>query len=243
VTASEISDRILKGIDDDAGVPASVAAGNLGGPPPEVLAAINEGQELFALLTLCLETTSAITLAASSTFGSFRQAFPKFLCPLRLMVGSTRVRPRTLAELDAENDAWQATAGTPARYSTLGFNLYAVTPQPVADTAGVLTFARSPLQLVGDAFPEIPEMYHQSLVKYGIYRIRLKEGGQGLERGLVQLNSFLDDATAHGDFVRARSRAARYDVLPFELKLFDRSRLIQKLAKVKPSWQPNSPPQ
>jgi hypothetical protein len=34
-----------------------------------------------------------------------------------------------------------------------------------------------------------------------------------------------------GDYVRARSRAARYDVLPFELSLFDRSSMIEEIQK------------
>jgi hypothetical protein len=242
VTASEIGARILKRIDDDVTSPGSVAPDptDPSAPPPEILAAINEGQELFALLTLCLETTATLTLTASAPFATLRGAFPGFLCPLRLSIAGTRVRPATLADLDAENDAWQSTPGTPARYCTLGFNFYAVTPQPVTNTAASLTYARSPVQLVGDSFPEIPEQYHQSLVKYGMYRVRLKEGGQALQRGMVQLNEFLDDATAHGEFVRARSRAARYDVLPFELKLFDRSRLIETLKKEKAPWQPPS---
>lgn len=238
MTGKEISDRILKRIDDDTASPGSVAADPNGGPvPPEVLAAINEGQEFFSLMTLCLETTASLTLEAGTTFASIRATFADFLCPLRLTIAGVRVRPATFADLDAENDAWQSTPGTATRYVTAGFNFYAVSPQSVGATVSSMTYARSPVQLVGDAFPEIPEQYHQSLVKYGIYRVRLKEGGQGLARGMVQLNEFLDDATAHGDYVRNRSRAARYDVLPFELKLFDRARLLQKITKEKTPWQ------
>ena len=234
MTAAEISARILTGTDDDATSPGAVAA--LGVVPPEVLSAINEGQELFALLTLCLETTASMTLVASTTFSTIRSSFPYFLCPLRLMIAGDRVRPATLAELDSLDESWQSTPGTPTRYVTLGFNFYAVTPQPVNDTTASLTYARSPVQLVGDAFPEIPEQYHPSLVKFGRYRLKLKEGAQGLERGMVALNEFLDDTTAYGNYVRSKSRAARYDTLPFELKLFDRSRLIQKLNKEKRPW-------
>jgi hypothetical protein len=239
VTAKEISDRIVTRIDDDSSSPGSVAAG--APVPPEILAYVNEGQELFALLTLCLETTATLTLVGARTFSTLRSSFPDFLCPLRLMIDGVRVRPSTLADLDAENDDWQSTAGTPTRYGTLGFSFYFVSPQPAIDTAASMTYARSPVQMVGDAFPEIPEPYHQSLVKYGIYRVKLKEGGQQLQRGMGQLNEFLDDATKHGDYVRNKSRAARYDVLPFELKLFDRARLIQKIQKEKKPWPPNSP--
>jgi hypothetical protein len=238
VTTKEISDRILARLDDPAG--ETVAADPNGPVPPEILAAINEGQELFSLLTLCLEQTDNWTLPASTPWLSVRASFPDFLVPLRVQVGSTRIRPATIAELDAENDQWQATQGTPARYLTRGFNLFAFTPQPITDTVLTLTRARAPVQLVADAFPEIPEEYHgTALLNYGVYRIKLKEGAQGLQRGMGYLNAFLDDAQRLGDFVRARSQAARYDALPFELKLFDRSRLIKAL-KEKTPWQKSS---
>lgn len=225
MTALEISNRILKRIDDDSTAPGSVVSD--GTPvPPEILAVINEGQELFCLLSLCLETTAPLTLPASTTFATIRGTLPDFLCPLRLTIGGIRIRPATLAQLDAENDAWQNTPGTPLRYFTAGFNLYGITPQPVAETAASLTYARSPVQLVDDGFPEIPEQYHQNLVDYGVYRAKLKEGGQSLTRGVQYLNQFLDAATACGDYVRAKSRASRYDTEPLELKLFNRARLL-----------------
>lgn len=239
MTAKEISDRIIARLDDIAGSPGSVATDD-GPVPPEILAAINEGQELFSLLTLCLETTASLTLPALTPFLSLRATFPDFLCSLRLMASGTRIRPATLSDLDAENDQWQDTIGTPARYWTGGFNLLAVTPQPITDTTAQFTYARSPVQMIADDFPEIPEEYGQSLVNYGIYRVKLKEGAQSLQRGVGYLNAFLDDAQRLGDFVRARSRASHYDVTPFELALFDRSRLVDQIAKGKKPWQPNS---
>jgi hypothetical protein len=196
------------------------------------MSAINEGQELFSLLTLGLETTATLTIpAGNGPFIELRSYFHDYLCPLRLSNSGGRVRPATLADLDAENDQWQATTGIPHRYASFGFNFACVTPQPATDTDHTFIYARSPLQLVYDAFPEIPEEYHQSLVKYGIYRVKLKEGAQSLQRGINYLNSFLDDAQRYGAFVRGRSQSARYDTLPFELSLFDRSRLVDQLLK------------
>jgi hypothetical protein len=214
--SNEIGIRIMRGVDED---PASPSEGLV----DEVRDAIVEGQEFFSFLTLCLEVTASWTL--SGTFGSLRPAFPDFLVPLRLVVDGVRVRPATLSNLDALDSNWQSVSGAQRRYATLGFNFYAVTPQQA--TAASFTYARSPALVVDENVPiEIPEEYHPSLVKYGIYKIRLKEGAQGLERGLKYFGEFLDDAQRLGDFVRARSRAAQYDVLPIELKLFDRSRLM-----------------
>jgi hypothetical protein len=235
MTAKEISDRILRGLDDDPASPGSVAPDPLGGPvPPEILAAITEGQELFAFLTLCLETTASLTLVTATTFTNLRTVLPDLLCPLKLTISGVRVRPATLAQLDAENESWQAVSGTPARYCPLGFDYIAITPQPPGpDITAQITYARTPVRLIADQFPEIPERFHQSLVKYGKYKVKLKEGAQALSRALVPFGEFLDDAEAHGDYVRARSRAARYDTLPFELSLFDRSRLMDAAAKGK----------
>lgn len=222
--------RVLARIDDSSTPPGSVLADNT--PiPPEVLSALNEASELWAALTLCLETTAPLTLAGGATFGTLRGTFPDFLCPLRLQIAGVRVRPSTLAELDSSDENWQSTPGAPRRYFTSGFSFFGVSPQPIADTAASLTFARSPVQLVGDSFPEIPPQFHQDLIDFACYRLKIKEGGQGLARGVILFHSFLDSATKHGDFVRAKSRASRYDSEPIELKLFDRSKLMLKPAK------------
>ncbi len=222
MTVSDISARIITRLDDDAVTPVSTSAA-------EVLAAINEGQNLAALLTLCLEKT--VTYALTVAFYTPRSTLSDYLVPLKLSVGGVRLRPSTLATLDAGNDAWQATAGTPARYMTLGSNLLAVTPQ--GNVSAQFTYAYSPADLAGGGTPVIPVAFHPSLVEYGVYRVKLKEGAQGLARGLRSLNLFLDSMTELGDFTRAKSRAARYDVEPFELALFDRSKLIDAILQAK----------
>jgi hypothetical protein len=231
VTTAELSNRILPRLDDDAASPGSVTVDPAGPVPFEILAAIAEGQELACWMTLCLETTVAVTLTASNTFWLMRALLPDYLVPLRLVGSNGRIRPATLAELDALNPSWQGEAGDPERYVALGWNVFGVNPQPVDDTAIQFTYARSPAQPVYDSFLELPEAYQPALIDYAIYKVKLKEGGQGLQRGIVHLNRFLDEMTNLGDYVRAKSRAARYDVLPFELALFDRSRLVEKLIK------------
>jgi hypothetical protein len=219
MTSSEISARIAKRIDDNTANPLSVT-------PAEILAAVNEGQELAAWLTLCLETEKNITLAQNGNFIQIRATFPDYLVPLRLEANGSRLRPGTLADFDGANEKWQSAAGTPDRYATLGFNVLVVNQQPVNDVVAQMTYARAPVPMVGDVSPEIPEAYHIDLIDYSLYKLRLKEGAQGLARGMTYLNRFLDRMTALADYVRARSRAARYDTLPFELRLFDRAQLL-----------------
>lgn len=225
MTTDEIAARIITRIDDGQGdvvsSPGSTTAA-------EVLDAINEGEQLFCMLSLCLESTTTLPIAAGTPFAEYRQNLPDFLAPLRLVVNGARLRPATLADLDADNPAWQTTAGVPRRYGMLGFDLMVVTPQPAIPITSTITYARSAAVLGYGDTPEIWEQYQPLLVDFGVYWIKKKEGGVALQRGIALFNRFLDGAQEHGDYVRARSRAARYDTLPFELALFDRSLLAKQ---------------
>lgn len=229
MTTLQISNLIVTQIDDNPAAPVSVAP-PVSGPnvtPPEVLAAINEGQQLAALLTLCLEITASYPLT-TACWCLPRPTLTDLIVPLRFTLAGVRLRPSTLANLEAQNSAWQATPGTPERYAMLGVNLLAVTPQLTAGATAQMTYAQSPAALVNDAdVPAIAETYHHSLVDYGVYKVRLKEGAQGLARGLKRFELFLDDMTKLGDYVRARAVAARYDVTPYEMTLAQRTRLVE----------------
>lgn len=228
MTTKEISDRIIARLDDDPNSPGSVATDPNSPVPFELIAAIKEGQELASWLTLCLEATVPLTLVANGAFYLLRSQMPDYLVPLRIMGPAGRIRPCTLAELDALNPTWQQEAGTPARYAANGFSFFAVNPQPVNDTTVQFTYARSPQPIVADAFLDLPDVYQPALIDYGVYYVKRKEGGQSLQRGMNHLNRFLDEMTKLGNYVRAKSAAARYDTLPMELALFDRSRLLPK---------------
>ena len=219
--------------DDDPVNPVSFTA-------HEATGVLNEAQELASLLTLCFETTADFTLTPGATFYALRAQLPDFLAPLRIMGPAGRIRPATLADLDAENTDWQASPGTPRRYCSIGFGFLVVTPQPTETTILRITYARAPLLLANDdSFPEMLEEYHQDLGDFGSYRIKLKEGAQSLSRAMEYLNRYLDRMTDLGEFVRSKSRAAQHDTLPFELKSFDRSTLAASLAKgKKKQWSP-----
>lgn len=220
MTSAQIAHDVMVGIDEDPASPSDRLV-------EEILLSINEGERVFSWLSLCLEKTSPITLTGE-TFSWLRPLFPDFLAPLKLMVGGRRVRPVTLPELDALNAQWQDTVGTPQRYFLVGFSLFGTYPQEATEAS--LTYARSPVPItaIGAQSPEIALEWHMALAWWSIYRIRLKEGAQGLARGLKYLNEFLDAATRCGDLVRNRSRAMGLDTQPVELQAFDRSRLLLK---------------
>jgi hypothetical protein len=225
-----MSNRVLEQLGEiDAGAlaPSPVYYGAGG----EVLAAINEAQRFFVLLTLCLETTATFTLPGTgAAFFHMRSTYADWLLPLRVtLLNGTRVRPARIDDLDLLNSSWQnwPVQGPPARYVSLGFDFFVVYPQSVVSVPLGLTYARAPLRLNGPAdTPEIPEEHHPDLADYATYRLRAKEGGQEFKKGLFYFNRFLDGAQKFGEYVRARNVGSGYDQMPFELALFDRSKLM-----------------
>lgn len=202
-------------------------------PPTEILAAVNEGQRLFCLLTLCLERQSALTIPPNTTFLHVLLLIDDYLAPLRITdAAGLKVRPTTFSELWSLDAGWPAAAGPPIRYVAAGADLLAVYRTSAAPVTVQLQYAGAPALLVSDGdVPEIPTEYHQELANYGIYRVRQVEGGAEFAATLPLLDHFLQAAQNYGDFIRARNVGAGYDSMPFELAGFDRSRLVGKSKK------------
>lgn len=226
---TDLETRTFQRLEEDVSAPTCYTAG-------EVIHALNQAYYLFVLLTLCLEKTVVLTLPASTAVFGVRGYLPDYLLPLRLMVGSARIRPASIRDLDAIDATWQvATAGPLKRYGTLGMNLFLAYPPPTAPLATTFTYAYIPAALAaGGDVPLIPENYHESLIKFAIPWLRLKEGAQEFNKSVPLFKEFLADAGKLGNYVRVRSRAAGYDQLPMELDKFDMSRLFQTAPKRRP---------
>jgi hypothetical protein len=210
---------------------------NMGGPISyptlEIIAAINEAQRFFCLLTLALEKTTSWPAAAATTFFHMLTTnsglFADWIVPLRIAKGGSgaKVRPSGLEELNALDSQWVTSPGNVVRYAHVGADLLALYQQPPGGSTLSVTYARGPLALEADVdVPEIPAEYHPELVKYAIYRCRQSEGGEEFAKTLPMLNEFLDAAQKYADYVRERNKGSRYDNQPFELSSFDRSQLM-----------------
>lgn len=203
----------------------------------EVDAALNRAQRLFALLTLCLETTGYPTLTAGVTWYHLRDTFSDWLVPLRMTLGTAKLRPATVAQLAALNNSWESTTGVPTRYTHLGLDSFAPYPHPAgAGTNLTMVYARVPVAIVA-AGPEIPEEYHPALIDAAIPFLRLKEGGQALESVLPLFGRFIDCAGKAARYVRARSLDLRYDTVPAETITTDLSRALKQDARRPSPWQ------
>jgi hypothetical protein len=211
-------------------------------PAADVLHAVNQAYLTFVLLTLCLEKTATLALDAQKPIYGIRGQLTDYLRPLRITYERgdghiTRVRPASLRELDAIDTNWQVThlstnpVDGPSRYFTVGLNLMGFWRQPNAAMEAQIVYAYSPALLAADGdTPLAPEAYHESLVKFALVWLKLNEGAQELGRVTPLLGEFLADASKLAGVVRARSIAAKYDSLPFELKNYDTSRLLKGLA-------------
>lgn len=219
LTLAELRIRVYERLDDTA-VYYTVA---------EVNHALNAAQDIFALLTLCIERTADFTADADAAFHQISSQIGDFILPLRVTTASgARIRPTTLHRLNLLG-LWR-TPGTPTRYAHHGYDMLVLAPQFAAPTVIKLTYAASPAAMVGDTdLASIPAEQQTHLVDFALWWLRLKEGGQEHTNTGEYLNRFLDHAQKYADFVRARSKAQRYDAEPFDLRSFDRGQLKRNL--------------
>ncbi len=209
MNTGEMLARGFKRLDQDPAAPAYFTR-------PELLAALNEGQRLFAFLTLCLEATSPLALEPGTAFYRPRATWSDYLLTLRVATAGGRVAPATILELDALDSAWRTCADAPSHYAALGCNLLAI-----RGTQGACNFtrARLPLALAADLdVPEIPTACHSVLVDFVVMRVRMKQGGQEFGKMLPYFGRFLDAVRQVAGYTRNRARAEGYDRLPLELK-------------------------
>lgn len=221
MTVAELEARLFRRLNESSTKPVYYTGA-------EALAALNEAQRVFTLLTLCLESETSLPVLPGVAFYSLLPLVPNWLLPLRVRIAGTggkKLSPARLDELDAADPGWNAKIGVPARYLLLGFDLLVVAPTNAV--ALDLVFARCPALLTSPAqVPEIPEVYHASLVDYAIPALRAKEGGAEFVTSLSYFERFLADAAKLGAYIRARNQAAGYDRWPFELDAYDRSKLV-----------------
>lgn len=197
-------------------------------PEPATLAALNEAQRFFCLLTLALETTASFSLAAAQPFYHVLAQLPDFLLPRRILNSNgQRLRPGRLSDLDAVNSTWQATPGLPQRYAHSGLDFLAVYPQSAASDVLTLVYAQAPPALVNQSdVPAIQENSHFCLANYAAYALRQAEGGQEMSKFTGYFNEFVDEAQRVQKLIKAKNLDARYEKAPFELEGMDRSRLL-----------------
>lgn len=227
MTTGELTTRTLELCGEDSAAPVFYTAAM-------ARSALNEAQRIFAVLTLCQETTAAFPLSADTTWYDMRTAHPGVLAPLWVSYGGRKLRPRSLNELDALNETWQSTTGTPESYCYIGATgLLATYPQIDSD-GNSITFvgATEPPVLLSDSdVPEIPTEHHESLIDYAVPRLRATEGGNEMMGELWRLDRFLVAVEALGNYTRGRALSKRYDVQPFEMARFDRAAFLADIVK------------
>ena len=232
MTLEEMCARVSERLGEGQSGPGSYATS-------EIIAALNEADRFFVFLTLGLEVTAPWTVPVAANFFHMLTYFPDWIVPLRLAdAEGRRVRPARLEDLTSLDRAWLGTSGNPQRYSALGADFLVLYPHLVAEVILTVTYCRAPVPLTTmSQEPETPGEYHTVYVDYAIYRMRQVEGGQEFQKGLKYFDSFLDAAGRYGAYVRGRNLGSRYDKVPFELELFDKSKMLN----LRPDLPPRRP--
>jgi hypothetical protein len=212
--ASASIDRVLERLGESPG--ASVFWSRA-----EILAYLNEGQRLFAAMTLCLESTASYQTTGQA-FAYLRPAIPDFFLPLRVTNAAGRkVRPARLTDLAAVSDTWPLDqAGEVARY-WVGAQLAAFWPV-VVETLSIV-YVREPAVMMEVSSFELRDDDVTGLEHFSVWRARFKEGGQELAKDLPLLRQFLDGAQKRAEETRIRNTALSLDSMPWERANFDRS--------------------
>lgn len=218
MTGPELNSRLLKRLGEDPALPRFFTSAH-------AYAALNEAQQFFVLLTLCLE--AEVTLPVSGFELDARTTAANWLVCLALRRSDgTKIQPATLGAMAARDPFWQSSTGAIQRYATAGFSTLFVSPWGVTNVTA--TYARGPVLISASVDPEIPEEYQPCLLDYAQVRLRLHQGAQLLAADMPLLNSFMEAVTKCAAYVRARSLDLRYDVLPPEVKMPDWSRVLGK---------------
>lgn len=222
MNTGELIEQTYKRLDEDPDDPAYFTT-------TEVLNALNVGLRVMALLTLCIERTANFTITAATCWHTILDQLADCIKIFRVRKGATRLQPTTFHEQDCYSAAWEATAGAVQVYLTIGCNLLAITPQPAGGDTLSITYAACPATLTADGdVPEVPEEYHQDLIDFALFYLRLKEGGLELKNAMANLMAFYDGALKLATYVRARCQAQDYDIAPpFDIQARDRSRKIK----------------
>jgi hypothetical protein len=189
---------------------------------PQALGALNEAQRLFALLSLCLETSATFTLAAGTLGYNVLTQIPGFILPQRTYNSAgEQLRPSTVAELEALDANWMSTPGLPQRYVFRGLDFLMVYPQPAAADTLVIAHSRCPAMLAANGdVPEIRAASQYALANYAAWALRQPEGGQEFAKFAGYLKEFMAEAKKVGDLVRERNKDKGFETVgPYELRV------------------------
>lgn len=205
-----IKQQAWRKLDEDPAAPVYFTADLM-------LAAINEGLNIYSSLTLSVE--KVVSVPVSGTFTNLLATIPRLLVPLKVYRGSTRLRPSVIDEFAAIDPYWRLAAGTPDSYAMLGATLFVVNRKPSSPVSLTMTYAATAADLASDSdTPEIPLDDHIALVHYAIWKLSAIAGGGEFVSAREHLDRFLEIAKARAESNRARSRQIGLDRRPPELK-------------------------
>ena len=180
--------------------------------------AINDGLTIHTSLSMCIESTVAITMAPLNPFYELFTADSRTIAVLRVTENTVRLAPDNIGAFKAANNSWRNQPGIPENFAVVGSNLLAVEPVPANNSIQVqVTIARVANGLIntGDV-PEIPEEDHAALAEYAAWFLETAKFGAS-EKTQQRLGRFLETVAARADQTIDRCRSRNYLTQPLPI--------------------------
>ncbi len=211
MTQAQIRDLVAGYLDEDRAAPQRYNSDTI------INLSIQYAARIYSFLTLAIESTGTLTLTlpTNRTFVSVINAFPLWICPLRITQNNAHISRDTLMSFRARKNAWRNDTGIPQRYAQVGAHGLAFHPPPVSGAVAVFQVRYAAFaSTVADIMAED----HQGLAD-GAAAIAagLFLGGQYTPGADERLKRFLDCISMRAKHVRERSQLNRYDTLPAEI--------------------------
>lgn len=135
--------------------------------------AINEALCVWQLMTGSFSTVFSVGAGGGTVFN----AVPKQIGSVnRILFNGVPLSPISLWELDMGMPGWQGTTGTPAFWTPVGIDQFAIYPQPTSGNFRLEGYAESPRLNADGDFIQVGDEELTRLLDYAHHYLSFKEG-------------------------------------------------------------------
>jgi hypothetical protein len=223
MTQAEIRDLVAKYLDEDRASAQRYVSDTV------IDLGIQYSARIYAFLTLAIEKSGNLTVAAGSTFASVLSTFPLWIAPLRITQNSAHIQRDTLMSFRARKNAWRNATGIPERYAQIGASAIAFHPPPVS--SAVATFSVRYAAFPANTDEIVPED-HQAIADGAAAIVAgLFLGGQTTAGADERLSRYMEAIKLRAEHVRQRSSQNRFDTLPTPVSKEALKNLLENVTK------------
>jgi len=197
MTRSQIADRIVRNL-DDAGLVHFTAV--------DATDSIQDGYDLLALLSCCIEKITTINFVANKVFYDLSATISDYYRIFAIYNQKTKrwMEPLHWREFQNFGLNWEINSGEAQAWTPLGYSTIAITRAPTVSTSSMLVmYCAQASVLASSDSPDFPPDLHDTLVEYGTGDLM----DQDLEfsKSILYMNRFNEKALRIKGFMNKRS--------------------------------------